>query len=69
MSCYIQWTSQIPNEAIRSLTSSTIPFDMDFSVVPELDIPKRIEGVNSDEMEYQQYLDSHSDDGMDTLIM
>ena len=38
---------------------------MDYSVVPELDIPKRIEGITSDEMEYQQYLDSHTDDVKD----
>ena len=52
----------ILNEAIRSPTSSPIPVDMDYSVVPELIIPKQIEGVTSDEMEYQQYLDSHTDD-------
>ena len=56
---------KIPNEAIRSPTSSPIPFDMDYSVVPELDILKRIKGITSDEMEYQQYLDSHSDDVKD----
>ena len=38
---------------------------MDFSVVPELVIPKRIEGVTSAEIEYQQYLDSHTDDVKD----
>ena len=38
---------------------------MDFSVVPELDIPNRIEGVTSAEIEYQQYLDSHTDDVKD----
>ena len=55
----------IPNEATRSPTSSPVPFDIDFSVVPELEIPKRIEGVTSDKMEYQQYLDSHTDDVKD----
>ena len=28
----------IPNEAIKSPTSSPIPFDMDFNVVPELEV-------------------------------
>ena len=52
----------IPNEAIRSPTSSPIPFDMDSTVVPELDIFKQIGGVTSEEMEYQQYLSSHTDE-------
>ena len=38
---------------------------MDYSVVPELIIPKQIEGVTSDEMEYQQSLNSHTDDVKD----
>ena len=38
---------------------------MDYSVVPELNIPKQIEGVTSDEMEYQQYLNSQTDDVKD----
>ena len=51
MSCYVIWNGQAP-----------IPFDMDYSVVPELDIPKHIEGVTSEEMEHQQFLSSYTDD-------
>ena len=35
---------------------------MDYSVVPELDIPTPIEGVTSEEIEHQQYLNSYTDD-------
>jgi len=38
---------------------------MDYSVVPELDIPKPIEGVTSEEMEHQQYLSSYNNDVKD----
>jgi hypothetical protein len=44
--CHVIWNGQsaILNEVIRSPASSPIPFDIDYSVVPELDIPKHIEG-------------------------
>jgi len=35
---------------------------MDYTMVPELDIPKHIEGVTSEEMEHQQYLSSYNDE-------
>ena len=38
---------------------------MDYSVVPELNIPKPIERVTSEEMEHQQYLSSYNDDVKD----
>ena len=62
--CHVISNGQVvkPNKAIRSPTSSPIPFDMDYSMVPELDIPKRIEGVTSEKMEYQQYLSFHTDE-------
>jgi hypothetical protein len=62
--CHVIFNGQvvIPNQAIRSPTSSPIPFDMDYSVVPELDIPKHIEEVTSEGIEHQQYRSSHTDE-------
>jgi hypothetical protein len=52
----------IPNEAIRSPTLSPIPFDVDCTMVPELDISKHIKGVTSKKMEHQQNLSSYNDE-------
>jgi hypothetical protein len=45
--CHVIFNAQvvIPNEAIRSSTSSPIPFDINYTMVPELDIPKHTEEV------------------------